>query len=637
MKEPAVNEREPTRTGRPPHAEEEIDADEFVAEDDSIIGRALRWSVGLIVSVGLVVAVALFVARRGEAPAPARALDAPAPEVVTGAAEPPALRFTDVTAVAGVDFVRTNGAYGDKLLPETMGGGVAFLDYDDDGDDDLLFVNGARWPFAPSASGAPGGAPGSALFANDGRGAFRNVSAASGVQAATRSLYGMGVATGDADGDGRVDLFLTGLGENRLLLNRGGTFEDTTRRAGVAGAADAWSTCAAFFDADGDGDLDLFVGNYVRWSKEIDFAVDYRLTGVGRAYGPPQSYEGTFPYLYRNDGGGRFTDVSAEAGVQVRNDATGAPMAKSLAVAPVDVDGDGALDLLVANDTVRNFLFHNRGDGTFEEMGEYYGIAYDRQGNATGAMGTDAGYLGNDRNLAFLIGNFANEMTSVYVAQDDPTAFVDEAIGQGIGAPSRRALSFGLFLFDVDLDGRLDLLQSNGHLEEEIATVDPSQRYRQPAQLFWNAGDAGERRFVQVPPEDTGDLGREIVGRSAAYADIDGDGDLDVVITQAAGAPLLLRNDQQTGHHWLRIRLVGPPANRQAIGAWVTLRAGGIEQRRQVMPTRSYLAQVELPVTFGLGDVSQVDGVEVTWPDGTTRDVGAVGVDRLVVIEHDTV
>jgi hypothetical protein len=607
--------------------------DDLVPADDRIIGRALRWSALLLVALGALVALGLLIARRAPEAPPVHTIETAAPEAVATTSSAPRVQFTDVTAAAGIDFVHTTGAYGDKLLPETMGGGVAFLDFDNDGDQDLLFVNSSTWPFAPPAARA-GGAPTSRLYANDGQGRFRDVSASSGLADATRSFYGMGVAAGDFDGDGWTDLFLTAVGANRLLRNREGRFADVTADAGVAGLPDEWSTSAAFFDLDNDGDLDLFVANYVRWSKEIDFEVDFRLTGVGRAYGPPQSYQGTFPYLYRNDGDGTFTDVSESAGVRITNEATGVPMAKALGLAPIDVDRDGFVDLLVANDTVRNLLFRNQGDGTFSEEGEYYGLAYDRDGKATGAMGVDAGFLRGDDNLAFLIGNFANEMTSVYVAQDDPALYVDEAIGEGIGAPSRRALSFGLFLFDYDLDGRLDLLQTNGHLEEEIAKVDPSQQYRQPAQLFWNGGDAAARRFTLVDDVSTGDLAKPLVGRGSSYADIDGDGDLDVVITQVGGAPLLLRNDQELGHHWLRVRLVDRPPNRSAIGAWVTLSASGVTQGRQVMPTRSYLSQVELPVTFGLGDATSVDSLEVIWPGGELQSTPNVELDRLLVVDR---
>jgi hypothetical protein len=604
--------------------------------DDTVIGVAFRRSLAAILIVTAVGFLVYWLAHRPGSAAPQKAIVAGGPQAVSApVAVAPALPFTDVTAEAGVKFVHTNGAYGDKLLPETMGGGVAAFDVDGDGDIDLLFVDSGSWPHHPS--GKPK-APPVALYRNDtvpgGPLRFTDVTHEWGLDATGSSpLYGMGVAVGDYDGDGRPDIFLTGLGVNRLLHNEGKRFVDVTRAAGVGGAADQWSTGATFIDYDNDGDLDLFVCNYVRWSKEIDFKLDFRLTGVGRAFGPPQNYEGSFPYLYRNDGNGKFTDVSEKSGVQVKNAATKLPMAKSLAVAPVDVDGDGWIDLLVANDTVRKFFFHNEGKGadgqvTFREAGEEFGLAYDRNGNATGAMGIDAAYHRNDKNLAFAIGNFANEMSSFYVAQDDPKFFVDEAIGEGIGAPSRLTLKFGVFFFDVDLDGRLDLLQANGHIEEEIAKVDPSQAYRQSAQLFWNSG----KGFQLLPDASVADLARKIVGRGAVYADLDGDGDLDVVLTQIAGPPLILRNDQKTGHHWLRVRLQEDGGNREAVGAWVELRAGGVTQRRQVMPTRSYLSQVEPTITFGLGSAASVDALEVTWPDGKKQTANPGSVDKTLVV-----
>ncbi len=603
------------------HPEEEL-----VPEDDAVIGRAIRRSLVALLAIAAVAAALYLTLRESREAPPETEIETAAPVAVERGIRPPTVRFTDVTAAAGIDFVHFNGATGEKLLPETMGSGSAFFDYDGDLDPDLLLVNSTAWPH----SRRPGAPPTSALYANDGSGRFENVTRAAGLDA---SFYGTGVAVGDYDGDGRADLFLTAVGPNRLLRNVGGRFEDATAAAGVAGDPGEWSTSAAFVDVDNDGDLDLFVCNYVRWSKEIDFEVDYRLTGVGRAYGPPVNYQGSFAYLYRNEGDGTFADVSAEGGVQVRNEATGVPVAKALGVSPVDVDADGWIDLLVANDTVRNFLFHNRGDGTFEEVGELWGVAYGREGEATGAMGIDSGHYRNDAELGFAIGNFANEMTSLYVSQGDPTLFADEAIGEGVGAPSRLMLTFGVLFFDYDLDGRLDILQANGHLESEIGAVDPSQTYEQAAQLFWNAGSGRAQGFVPVPPGETGDLGKPIVGRGSSFADIDGDGDLDVVLTQAGRAPLLLRNDQDLGHHWLRVRLAGEGGDREGIGARVELEAGGLVQRRVVMPTRSYQSQSELPVTFGLGAAERVDGLTVTWMDGTVQPVEPPPVDRLVVVE----
>jgi hypothetical protein len=561
--------------------------------------------------------------------------------------EVPQVHFTDITGPSGVSFRHVNGAFGQKLLPETMGSGVAVLDYDGDGLQDLLFVNSCPWPGHEDAAGP---APTLALYRNKGKGEFEDVTKEAGLAA---TFYGMGVTVGDYDNDGWPDVFITGVGGNHLFHNEdagGGRrrFVDVTARAGVggpggwpAGGGDFmalraplnWSTSAAFLDYDGDGLLDLFVCNYVAWSPETDLRQGFRLEGVGRAYGPPTAFEGTHCFLYRNLGGGRFEDVSAPAGIVVQE--RGRYIGKSLGVIVCDVDGDGRPDIVVANDTVRNFFFHNKGDGTFEEKGQVSGVAF-AEPRARGAMGVDWGEY-RPGLWALLIGNFADE-PDTFLRMENPREqfFIDAALAEGIARPSRQRLKFGTFFFDYDLDGAQDLLTNNGHLEPEINKVQPAQTYEQPAQLFWNTG----RRFEEVTAADAGaDLFVPLVGRGCAYGDLDGDGDLDVVLTGNGGAARMLRNDQQTGHHWVRLVLEGDGrrSNRSAIGAHVTLEAGGKVQQREVASSRGYLSQSELPLTFGLGPATRVDRVTVRWPG---RDVGeplvleGLEVDRVHTIRQ---
>ena len=553
---------------------------------------------------------------------------------------PPMANFTDVTHDSGVSFHHDNGAQGQKFLPETMGGGVAFFDFDGDGDPDLFFVNSTWWPGDPRWKESP--APTMALYRNDtvpgGRPQFTDVTQGSGLDI---SFYGMGVACGDFDNDGRVDLLLTGLGGNRLFRNLGkGKFEDVTSLAGVAGSPDRWSTAATWVDVDNDGDLDLFVGYYVGWSQKLDLEVNHQRVGLGRSYGRPWNYPGEMPLLFLNEGGHpgqvRFRDVSTRSGLQVTHRATGLPAAKTLAVAPIDLNRDGWMDLVVANDTVQNFVFTNRHDGTFVEVGETTGVAFDAFGQARGAMGIDAARFRNDDAVGIAIGNFANEMNALYVARNpgrgEQLIFTDEAVSEGIGPASLSLLKFGLFFFDYDLDGRLDVLTANGHIEDEIEKVQPSARYRQPAQLFWNAG--GAPAFVSVDPAHAGsDLFRPLAGRGSAYADIDGDGDLDVVLTQLNGPPLVLRNDQSLGNRWIRLKLEGTRSNRDAIGAWIQVTVGGKKLARQVMPTKSYLSQSELPVTIGLGR-EELGEVWVFWPNGREQRVEGVKPGQTTVVRE---
>ncbi|MEX2140723.1 MAG: CRTAC1 family protein [Pirellulales bacterium] len=608
-----------------------INASEPDERDDALIGAAFRWSALGLVVIALTAAVVVWWLY-GNAPLTPtinRTLTLPTKRELP-AVKPPQIRFTDITRAAGIDFVHENGANGDKLLPETMGGGCAFLDYDNDGDQDVLLVNSQRWPWDSRATASPATL---ALYRNDGTGRFQNVTAAVGLEV---SVYGMGVATGDYDGDGFVDLFISTLGPNRLFRNRDGTsFEDVTSTAGVAGDDDAWSTSCGWFDYDNDGDLDLFVCNYVDWSKKDDLSQNFQLIGGGRAYGRPQQFGGTFPYLYRNHGDGKFRDVSRQAGIQVTNSDTGVPVAKALGVAFADFDHDGWLDILVANDTVQNFLFHNQRNGTFREIAQLAGVAYDTNGLARGAMGIDIAHFRNDGDVGIAIGNFANEMSALYVSRGDRLKFRDDAVTNGLGPATRLQLTFGVFFFDADLDGRLDYLQANGHLEEDIQKVQETQRYEQAPQLFWNCG-LQATEFLPLSQDECGaDFVRPLVGRGAAYSDIDGDGDLDVLLTASGSAPRLLRNDQELGNNWLRVKLVGRPPNRDAIGALIEIYHDRlVVQRRVVSPTRSYLSQCELPATFGVGKSTHVRWVRVRWSSGRTTTLTDVPVNRVLVVRE---
>ncbi|MGE3180782.1 MAG: CRTAC1 family protein [Phycisphaerae bacterium] len=604
----------------------DLDLDLEEINDDAVIGTAFRWSLAILALLIVFAAGTWMLVRKPAASRPHTAVEVAPPVVSAPAKNIPEIPFQDITTQSGIDYVHANGAYGEKLLPETMGGGNAFFDYDKDGDADLLFVDGAPWPWHRNKSEAHNSLR---LYQNDGTGKFKNVTENSGL---TGDFYGMGCAVGDYDNDGNPDVFVTAVGQNRLFANRGdGHFEDVSEAAGIGGSEDQWSTGAAFFDADNDGDLDLFVCNYIVWSRQIDMDINYEFAGIGRAYGPPGKYRGGFSAFYRNNGDGTFRDDSETAGVRIVNPSTNVALGKALAVSPIDADRDGDMDLIVANDTVQNFYFENDGNGRFSEKGAAYGIGFDRGGNATGAMGIDAAYFRNDNAIAVAIGNFANEMTSFYVSSGDPSQFADDAAIEGIGAPSRRRLTFGAFFIDVDLDGRLDFLQANGHLENDINKVQSSQQFEQPAQLFWNAGSTERGCYVEMPTESTGDLAIPLVGRGASYADIDLDGDHDVLITQPGRRPYLLRNDQASGNHYIRLTLRGTQANRDAIGAWIVAKVGDQIMQRQVMPTRSYLSQVELPVTIGIGKAASAD-VKIIWPSGKEHAVGTVAAQSAQTI-----
>jgi hypothetical protein len=431
-----------------------------------------------------------------------------------------------------------------------------------------------------------------------------------------KSVFGMGVAVGDYDNDGDQDLFVSALGGGVLYRNDRGKFVDATAAANAKGG-EGWQTSAAFLDIDNDGDLDLFICRYVDWSVEKDKAQNFQLSGKGRAYGPPTAFGGAFSTLLRNDGG-KFVDISESSGIQIRTPDLKVPVGKSLGIAPQDIDGDGLVDIAIANDTVPNFLFRNLGKGKFEEIGITAGVAFDRAGQARGAMGIDWANFKNDDSIGLAIGNFANEMTALYVSDQRASfLFSDQANIFGLGAPTQPPLKFGLFFFDYDNDGRLDLLSTNGHLESDIAKVQASETYEQSAQLFWNTGNKKRSLYTLGPKEVAGpDLFVPIVGRGNAYADIDGDGDLDIVMTANGGPARLFRNEGGDKNGWIRLDLKGKASNRSGIGAKVTVKSGDLVQTRQFFPAKGYLSSSEFPLTFGLGSAKVVENVEIRWPSG---------------------
>jgi len=541
--------------------------------------------------------------------------------------EPTRTRFVDLAEERGIGFVHNNGAPEGSQQPETMGSGVAYLDFDNSGSQDLLFVNSTYWPWEMEAGMEPATI---ALYRNDGSGRFADATAEAGLEA---SLHGMGAAAADYDNDGWTDVFVTAIGENRLFRNRGdGTYEEVTAEAGVAGAPNQWSASAAWVDVDRDGLLDLFVCNFARWPLELGLEMAFKLAGLGRAYAPPVNFLPTGPYLYMNNGDGTFEEVSEAAGLRVIDPETGLLAAKSLAVAPVDLEENGHIDLVVANHQMENYVFENRGDGTFAEVGARY-----RESGRTGgqAIGIDAARLSQKGWLDVAVGSFANRVGQLAAAPTRPLLFAGEAIGADdstVGTFQR----FGLFFFDYDLDGRLDLLAANGRLEQEINRIDPEKDYREPASLYWNTGLPGERRFMPVPRDLAGeDLFRPIVGRGAAFGDLDGDGRLDVTLTQNGGPPLVLFNRGSEPRNWLRVKLVGTRSNRDGIGSRVEVEVGSRTLNGVAMPTRSYLSQSELPVTIGLGRATKVRSLTVVWPDGTRQRVGRPPVNRTVVVRQE--
>jgi hypothetical protein len=511
---------------------------------------------------------------------------------------PSGLRLVDVTEAAGLQFRHNNGAYGGKLLPETLGSGCAFLDYDADGWQDILLVNGMDWPGHKRQRSTL------RLYRNNRNGTFTDVTRAAGLDV---ELYGMGVAAGDFNNDGFPDLFLTCVGQNRLFRNTGkGTFVDVTRAAGLGGRQ-AFSTSAMWVDVDRDGFLDLFVCNYVKWSAEHD--VFCSVDGKRKSYCTPEAYRGETCWLFRNRGNGTFEDLTATCGIFDSS-------SKSLGVALVDENGDGWPDIFVANDTQPNKLYRNLRNGTFRDVALQAGVALSEDGKARAGMGVDVADFANSGRPGVAITNFEGEMIGLYRAQE-PGLYQDVATQAGVGAASRNRLGFGCVFADVDLDGSLDLVVANGHIDDTVRNIRGNVGHAQPPHLFLNQGQG---TFRDVASAAGGGFAEPRVGRGLACGDFDRDGDVDLLITTNNGAPVLFRNDQTAASRSLRFRLAGVTSNRDAIGATVRIFHGGTSQSRMVKSGSSYLSQSELPVTFGVGRRDRVDRVVIDWPNGRTEE-----------------
>jgi hypothetical protein len=518
------------------------------------------------------------------------------------------IHYVDITHQAGINFVHNTGAFGKRFLPETMGAGCAFIDYDNDGNPDILLINGSDFPGHKSRRTTL------KLYHNNGNGAFTDVTAKAGLDI---EMYGMGVAVGDYDNDGWDDIYITGLGESRLLHNEHGHFKDVTQAAGVNNTG--FGASAAWVDYDRDGKLDLFVTNYVKWTEKDDQYC--ALDGRHKSYCTPEAYKGDTCHLFHNLGNGRFEDVTQKAGIYD-------PTSKSMGVAAIDYDRDGWPDLAVTNDTERNKLYHNNRNGTFTEQGVQAGIAFSEDGIARGAMGIDAVDFDHSGLPSLAIGNFSNQMLGLYHNEGN-RFFIDIAPSSSVGRASLLSLSFGIFFFDYDLDGREDIFVADGHIEPDINRIQPQVAYAQLPLVFHNEG---EEKFRETGKP----LGftRTFVARGAAHADIDNDGAPDVLLTNNGGPAYLFHNVGGSRNNAIRIKTVGTRSNKDGIGAEVRVRSAAGENWQTVHSGSSYLSQSELTLTFGLGQGTEASSVEIVWPSGQHDTVKDLKANNTYTIEE---
>jgi hypothetical protein len=522
------------------------------------------------------------------------------------------IHFRDITAQAGIHFTHNNGAFGKKWLPETMGPGCAFIDYDNDGYPDILLINGQDFPGHPHR-----GATTLKLFHNNGNGTFTDVTHKAGLDV---PMFGLGVAVGDYDNDGFDDIFVTALGQSRLFHNNGnGTFADVTKSAGLWGPNE-FSTGAAWVDYDRDGKLDLVVANYVQWTEQGD--IYCTLDGSRKSYCTPESYKGTPVRLWHNTGGGKFEDATQKAGL-------GDPTSKSLGITILDYNGDNWPDILIANDTQPNKLYLNKKDGTFEERGIFAGVAFSEDGVARAGMGVDAADYDRSGRPSVLVSNFSNQMVSLFHNEGNGL-FVDEAPQSEVGRATLVTLGFGCFFFDYDNDGWPDIFVADGHIEEQIEQVQKRVTYAEPAHLFRNLGGG---KFQEVTAKMGAGFAAPRVARAAAYGDIDNDGALDILLTTNAGPALLFHNEGSSNQS-LRIKLVGTKSNRDGIGAVVRVNSGSDKQWKMLRSGSSYLAQSELVLTFGLGEQKKADSIEIQWPSGQIDKLSDVDAGQMITVQE---
>lgn len=544
------------------------------------------------------------------------------------------VQFSDVTTAAGIKFVHANGVFGERWMPETVGSGAAFFDFDNDGDQDIFLVNGREWRHEEIEAYKRGNGRRRAtlipknlphrihtgtLYRNNGDGTFIDATNFSGLNI---EIYGMGAAAGDYDNDGQIDLYVTSLTRNYLFHNEKGRFHEVTAPAGLED--NTWSTSAAWLDYDRDGRLDLFVGHYIKWSPATD--VFASVDGKTKSYVGPISYPGQPNRLYRNLGNGKFKDASKNAGILAN--AGRALNGKALGVAVCDYNNDSWPDIIVANDLTPNFLFRNNANGSFSEIGAMAGLAYNEAGATRAGMGIDTADIDQSGHESVVIGNFSDEMLGLY--RNNGGLFTDMAPRSLLGQASLKFLTFGVLFLDYDNDGWPDLFVANGHVDSDVARLRSDVSYRQRPLLFHN--QKGE--FHEVGLESGEALRREHVGRGLAAADIDLDGDVDVVMTSNGDSPTLFRNENSTGNNVIRLVLEGTRSNRSAIGTLVTASIGKNVVRRTVRSGSSYLSQSELPLTIGLGKATKADTIVISWPSGQKTRLQNIMANRAIVVNE---